>query len=655
MRVALLILIILSACTSYKPSRKISSRDNSLSNSEEDNIARRAYRCLNKVEFLNTEDLTFKKDDSFIRDAFSVCLSEYIQIKTISPEGNEEKAVIFWSTIFENLMIPYKVYQTPSLKPSGKKRWNLVATLPANNDINYDWSKKQNNKSIIVTHHMDVVSVLEDQWLRPELTFSGAIESYKGREYVWGRGAFDMKGMGINHFLSMYLYKKKNPKRNVDIHFLALADEEENGSGAIGTLKLMGPGKELHALSAATVLLNEGGGSIEDVPDEGTNLVAISAEQKGGAWLKLSRKTPLKLFKSLNKLGLLNVDKRQERKNRIDKKIKCSVTEVEGPTPKVNVVTSKLKMTLNCLKEMKSKRNSKSKEAFLSKVASVIKKGFDDVKFDIQMNGQNLTVDIDTQSSSHGSVGLSLSAIDILATSLYRLRIFKMKRPKNPKMFKHKRTDATKVFISKLQNYDKKLKFFNKFSFIPFVKRLILKEIESEFDIDGLFKTKCLLTNFLYDKKNTTAYVDCRLLHTVFKYKNNQNHAQKFVKHLLRKKLLEMDLKIDMISGWNFTSSPIDTKEYKAIEKTLKSLDDKAIVTAYLNPAGSDSAWFRNPYVLGITDVKPIPSYGVFAASYTPELLSGLHGSNERFPTDQATPSVKKFFMIIKSLDELYK
>jgi acetylornithine deacetylase/succinyl-diaminopimelate desuccinylase-like protein len=652
MRISLFLTIFfIISCTSPKSARKIASLEFNISTQEEESIVKMAYECLNKVKYISGDEVEFKKDEPYIKEAFSVCLSQYIKIKTISPQGDEQKAVIYWSTIFENLNIPYKIYQTESIVSGqgvgqASKRWNLVATIAANGDNTYNWSKNNGRESIIITHHMDVVDANPEQWFRPELAFGGIIEKYKGREYVWGRGAFDMKGTGIAHFLSMYLYRNTIKKRTVDIHFLALADEEQGSSGAIGTLKLMGNGKPLFALSKARVLLNEGGGSIKDTPVKGKNLTAISVEQKGGAWLKLSRRNPLRVLKSLNKLGLLKVNRKKERKFRIDKKIKCSLVKISGPDPKVNVVTSKLTMSLDCTKE------NKYKQTLLNKVKDVIVKGHDDVKFKISKDGSLIIINIATASSSHGSVGLSLSAMDILASSLYRLRIFDMKQVREPSFFKHKRTAATKEFVKVLAKYNKKLKLFNRFSFIAFAKKTILKKIENEFDIDGIFKTNCRLTNFLYENDLTRAYVDCRLLHSAFKYKHKDNHAQNFIKRLLRKKFLQVDLKVELINGWNYTSSSFKSKDYLAIADTLTNEIPNAIVTPYLNPSGSDSAWFRNPSVLGITDVKPIASYGVFPAVLTPDILSSLHGSNERFPTDQAVPAIKAFYKIFKVLDK---
>jgi acetylornithine deacetylase/succinyl-diaminopimelate desuccinylase-like protein len=642
----LLIVLLAYACSLKSIRRNVSSLDVSVP--DESEIIDRAYRCLHKLEYLNSFEVDFKKDESAIQEAFTTCLSEYLQIKTVSPVGYEEKAVLFLSTIFENLNFPYKIYKVPSLIPGQDHKFNIVATLPKDGGTTYDYAKDHKVPGVILTHHMDVVPVNKEQWHRVDLPFSGSVEDGpdgEKRKYVWGRGALDMKGIGVAHLITMMLYKKTQPNRKVDIHFLGLGDEEQNGSGAIGTLKLMGKGKELYALSKSKILLNEGGGGLEDQPSKGVNLQAISVEQKGGSWMKLSRKKPMRLLKSLNKLKLLNVSKKKQRKYRIDKRIKCDVVEVDGPEPKVNVVASEVTVKLRCLKE------KKDLDDVAKIVKDVIEKDTKGVKFKVTQEDDLISININTSSSSHGSITLNQSAIDYLAQSLYRLRLYKLKNRKTPRLFKHKRTKATKTFIKKLEPHNKQLKFFNKFSWIPFVKRLILKQVEGEFGTEGIFRTNCTLTNFIFKLGRADAYLDCRLLHTAFIYKNMDNHAEKFIKHLLRKKFLERDLKIDLLSGWNYTSSSINSKDYKAIIKVLQAQDPKAIVTPYLNPAGSDSAWFRNPKVLGIVDVESIPSYGVFPGNFTIELLGTIHGSDERFPVDQMSKTVESYYKILQGLD----
>ncbi|MGK0366994.1 MAG: acetylornithine deacetylase/succinyl-diaminopimelate desuccinylase-like protein [Thermoproteota archaeon] len=637
----LLIATFIISCTNLKQNRYISS----MSEKGESLIIRKAYICIDKLHYINSTEVDFVKDKLALKDAFKTCLAQYIQIPTISPIGSEEKAVLFLATIFENLDIPYKTYSVKSLIAGQKLRHNIVATVSSDNRNSYDWSRKHKKKSVILTHHMDVVDAVKEQWLSPDLPFSGKIMPDKtGREFIWGRGALDMKGIGIAHLISMILLKNTSESLKHDFHYLAIADEEETSSGAIGTLKLMGKGKELHALSNAKILLNEGGGSLKDIPVKGKNLMAISTEQKGGTWLKLSRKKPNKLLKDLNKLGVLKINYKKEKHRKISKKQKCKLLSISGPKPKVNVVASQVEIKVNCQGIPKAKGGS---------IVSIIKKGIRPDYLKIKRKNQVYTIKIDTHSSSHGSIGIHQTAIDIMAVVLNRLKIVKLRKKRKSKIYKYKNTKATIEFIRNLKPYNKKLKAANKFRFVPFIRRLMLKNLEEELGANGVFRTNCTLTNFLFDSKKSTAYVDCRLLHTAFKYNNSSNHTQKFVKYLKRKNLLALDLKVDIISGWNFTSSSFKSKDYQAIKRILNRNDPNAIVTPFLNPSGSDSSWFRNPAMIGVTDVKGIPSYGLFPASFSVESISTIHGSNERFATDEMNKVIKNYYEILKELDKV--
>ncbi len=135
--------------------------------------------CADKlVEIKITKD--WKQDlvtQKHIQNAFKSCLSEYVQIKTISPDGNEEKAVAFFESVFSTLKIPHKKFDTEDLRDGyDAPRVNIVATL-SNSSLEsgqYDWSTEKETKSILLVNHMDVVDVHPEQWKRPDLAFSAA-------------------------------------------------------------------------------------------------------------------------------------------------------------------------------------------------------------------------------------------------------------------------------------------------------------------------------------------------------------------------------------------------------------------------------------------------------------------------------------------------
>jgi acetylornithine deacetylase/succinyl-diaminopimelate desuccinylase-like protein len=607
-------------------------------------------QCLEQIKSYQANyqatDFKSQSNTKAIENLFVTCLGEYIRIKTVAPNAQEEKAVLFFQNIFTALDIPYLVYEVDSLIKDqvGQKKSNIIATLSQAGSKPYDWSRLSTRPSIILTHHMDVVDVVKSQWQSPELTFSGALfPDVSGEQFIWGRGALDMKGVGISQLLTFLWLKINNITLSHDIHFLALADEEEAGSGAIGTMKLMLPGQKLHGLSRTRVILNEGGGGVKNIPIEGVNLNLIDAEQKGAAWLSIEHKNLILLISKLDKLRPYKIAYKQEKKFRVKPKGSCQVLSIQGPEPKANVIVSNLKLKLDC------------PDISLAMMSKTLNANRQDNYFKIDLKDGFYEIEINSQSSSHGSVGLSISAIDILISSLYRLRIYEpaLIKPK-PRFYKRKRTDATQELISVLKKYDKQLRFVSKLQFIPMIRNLILKEIENSFDVDGLFSTSCQLTNLNYNnQKMAQAIIDCRLLHTAFELGLEVDHAKHFIKTLSQKKYLGESFNYELISGWNYSTSSFQTPEFNAIKKALMATDANAIVAPFLNPAGSDNAWFRNPQGVGISGLAPLKAFGVFPGNFTPDLVATMHGSDERFPLKEAVPAVERFIKIVLELDKL--
>jgi len=581
-----------------------------------------------------------------IQEAFKSCLSEYIQIKTISPDGNEDKAVEFFKSIFSELAIPFKTFEVEDLRDGySNPRLNLVATL--SNNKNFNWNAKQEKKSIILLNHMDVVDVHPEQWKRPELAFSGAIEGSEAepeREFIWGRGALDMKGIGIVQLFNIWLLKESKVELTRDIHFLAVADEENNGAGAIGAIRKMQEGHELYALASANLVLNEGGGGIQDIPAKGWDIFLVAVEEKGGAWMEFANTDPVKLLQNMYKAKILDMDSRISKK---DKKIAghgCVVTHIETPKAKVNVIASKIILDLKC------RKGFQAKELF----TSVFKHSFKTVNVDVIQHKENYRIILTTSSSSHGSVGLNESAPTALAMGLYHLDILKIKKTKKkPSYFKYIKTDATIELLKQLGRSDFKIKLAKALSFIPFVKNFLLSEVEKSFGVDGLFRTTCQLSAMSFDSTGAKSLVDCRLVHSINKHKYSKDHAGEFIK-TLKRQINDDLLNIKLLSGWNVSQSTIASDDYKIIEKSLLGKPQKgkrkSMVVPYLFPAGSDSTWFRNPFSAGVENMGPIPCYGFFPIFLNAEMLGTMHGANERFPVDEINPTIDRYYQVLENL-----
>ncbi len=128
-------------------------------------------------------------DWNAIGDEAAQLLSGYLKIKSLNPPGDERETAEFLTAQLRQRGLEPKIYT------SAPNRVNLVARLPG------DGSKKP----ILLYSHMDVVEVDPQRWSCDP--FGGEIRD----GYVWGRGAIDMKGMGIMQLLALDLLQRHQP------------------------------------------------------------------------------------------------------------------------------------------------------------------------------------------------------------------------------------------------------------------------------------------------------------------------------------------------------------------------------------------------------------------------------------------------------------
>ena len=146
-------------------------------------------------------------------------------------------------------------------------RGNVIARLPG----------ADNKRGGLLVHgHLDVVPADPSEWsVHP---FSGAVQD----EYVWGRGAVDMKDM-----LAMSLAVARRLKRDGitpprDVVFAFLADEE--AGGLQGAQWLVDHRPEL--FEGCTEAISEVGGYSVTLKD-GVRAYLVQTAEKGIRWLKL--------------------------------------------------------------------------------------------------------------------------------------------------------------------------------------------------------------------------------------------------------------------------------------------------------------------------------------------------------------------------------
>jgi len=196
-----------------------------------------------------------------IVDEAANLLSQYIQINTTNPPGNEEEAVEFLAGILKN-----EGFQ-PEILGSGNQRSNILCKIRGSTSAS----------PLLLLSHIDVVGAVGRDWEIPP--FSGAIRN----GYVWGRGAIDCKGLGIMELMSLLMLRRMGimPKR--DLILLAVADEESGGeSGAKWITE-----NHWDKISAGFVL-NEGGEGISGM--FGKDIMKLCFGEKGPLWLKLKAK-----------------------------------------------------------------------------------------------------------------------------------------------------------------------------------------------------------------------------------------------------------------------------------------------------------------------------------------------------------------------------
>lgn len=187
---------------------------------------------------------------------------DYVQVDTTNPPGNEVRAVAYFAARLDQEGIP----------------WESVEPMPGRGSL---WAVLEGGDAppLILLNHTDVVPADASQWDHPPL--SGVID----QGYVYGRGALDMKSLGIAQLQAFIALKRAvdgGARLTRDVVFAATADEEAGGRVGAGWLVENRP--DVFA-RPGSFLLNEGGGSIR-YPD-GTVVVGIETTQKIPLWLRL--------------------------------------------------------------------------------------------------------------------------------------------------------------------------------------------------------------------------------------------------------------------------------------------------------------------------------------------------------------------------------
>lgn len=186
-------------------------------------------------------------------------LVRYLRIDTANPPGNESAGAIFLRDVLEKEGIETR------LLGRDPKRQSLYAIMHSGNT----------EPALVLMHHIDVVPADVSEWSVPP--FGGE----RAGGYLWGRGALDIKSLGIAELTAMLELKRSKAKLSRDIIYLAVADEEAGGAKGAGEILETYP----ELFRNVAVVLNEGG-SNETIVDQ-ISVYGIEVAQKIPLWIRL--------------------------------------------------------------------------------------------------------------------------------------------------------------------------------------------------------------------------------------------------------------------------------------------------------------------------------------------------------------------------------
>jgi acetylornithine deacetylase/succinyl-diaminopimelate desuccinylase-like protein len=192
-------------------------------------------------------------------------LQRYIRVESINPPANTAEAANLLKAELEKHGIDVKLYTSA---PGGQT--NLLARLPG---------KDRSKKPLLLLNHLDVVPVDRSAWnIDP---FGGIVKD----GWIWGRGAMDMKGIGIQHLTALIALKQAGIVPARDIVMLSTADEETGGTyGILWMIK-----NHFDEINAEYVL-DEGGFGTRDILAENKLVFGIAVGEKQTTWLRLRAK-----------------------------------------------------------------------------------------------------------------------------------------------------------------------------------------------------------------------------------------------------------------------------------------------------------------------------------------------------------------------------
>ncbi len=186
---------------------------------------------------------------------------QYLKLDTTNPPGNEIRAADFFAGVCKREGIEHQVFEP----------------FPGRSTI---WARLRGDGSrrpIILLNHTDVVPHDREFWTVE--AFGGAVKE----GFIYGRGAMDMKSLGMAQFVTLLTLKRAQVPLKRDVIFLATADEEAGGLNGAGWFAK----NHRELIADAEFLFNEGGNNIVD-PNGRVLSIGVGPSEKAPAWLRLT-------------------------------------------------------------------------------------------------------------------------------------------------------------------------------------------------------------------------------------------------------------------------------------------------------------------------------------------------------------------------------
>lgn len=192
-------------------------------------------------------------------------LQRYIRIESVNPPADTRSAANLYKTELARHGIEARLL---SSGPNGQT--NLLVRIPG---------RDRSKKPLLLLNHFDVVPVDRSAWSMDP--FGGIIKD----GMIWGRGALDMKGIGIQHLISLIALKQTGATPPRDVVMLVTADEETNGVYGIRWM-IDNHFREIDA----QYVLDEGGFGTRDILSPGKLAFGIAVGEKQTTWLRVRAK-----------------------------------------------------------------------------------------------------------------------------------------------------------------------------------------------------------------------------------------------------------------------------------------------------------------------------------------------------------------------------